>query len=622
MANQQEEDVSSKSFDRRLARRLLSYMWPYRKYAGTAIPLIIFTSIIELLGLNIMMVAVDVYLKPIPNEQMSAASRFYTQWIDRMGWHPSIMEALSAFAALYVVLVVLGFIGLYLQNVILNTMGQYIMYDLRKQLFTKFQYLPLQFYDRNPVGRLITRLTSDVDALNELLTSGFVTLFSDFFTLFGIIAFLFIINWRLAFVLILILPMMIAVTSWFRRNATIGFREVRVKLARINTFLQEHITGISIVQIFNREAREMAQFKVINEEHRVANVKTIFYYAVFYPAIGWVSAFGTALIVWYGGYQVLQGSLTFGALIFFIQATQRFYEPIQDISEKYNILQAAMAAAERIFALFDTPITISSPEKPKRLDKVLGSVEFRNVWFAYNNEDWVLKDISFKIDAGESIALVGHTGAGKSSIAGLLMRFYDIQKGQILIDGVDIREMDLTQLRSLFGIVLQDVFLFSGDVASNIGLGAEHISQERIIQSAKEVHAEDFIARLPKGYQAELSERGATLSTGQRQLLSFARALAFDPTILILDEATSSVDTETELLIRDAVDRVLSGRTSLIIAHRLSTIQRADKIIVLHKGTIREMGTHQQLLANRGIYYKLYQLQYREDTVTNRPVAS
>ncbi|KAF0240838.1 MAG: ATP-binding cassette subfamily B bacterial [bacterium] len=452
------------------------------------------------------------------------------------------------------------------------------------------------------------------------MTSGFVALVSDVLTLVGILVFLFLVNWQLAIAILVVLPMMILVTAWFRKNASIGFRKVRVKIARLNSFLQEHITGMSIVQLFNRETREFEQFKVINAEHRQVNVDTIFYYAVFYPAISWVSTLGTAIIIWYGGNQILSGVLTLGALIFFIQSTQRFYEPIMDLSEKYNILQAAMASAERIFNLIDTPITITSPDKPHKLGKVRGAIEFRNVWFAYKGEDWILKDLSFRIEPGQSIAIVGHTGAGKTTISSLLMRFYDIQKGQILLDGVDIRELDLGELRQVFGIVLQDVFLFSGNIANNITLGNTSISETTMLAAAKEVHADNFISLLKDGYRAELTERGSTLSVGQRQLLSFARALAFDPKILILDEATSSIDTETEILIRDAVKKLLTGRTSVIIAHRLSTIQNADKIIVMHKGQLREIGNHQELLAKRGIYYKLYQLQYREEPLVEHPV--
>lgn len=613
-----EEEVKGKLYDGVLTKRLLSYVRPYIKYIAIAIPLITFNSIVELIGLNITMMAVDLYLKPIPESQLNFISRLLQQSFNLINWNPSISEALLFFTGLYFLVVILGFILSYLQVVILNTMGQYIMYDMRKEIFTQFQKLPLQFYDQNPVGRLITRLTTDVSSLNELMTSGFVALVSDVLTLVGILTFLFLVNWQLALAILLVLPMMIGVTAWFRKNASVGFRKVRVKIALLNSFLQEHIMGMAIVQLFNREKREFEQFKTINDEHRQVNIETIFYYAVFYPAIGWVSALGTAIIVWYGGLQILSGTLTLGALIFFIQATQRFYEPIMDLSEKYNILQAAMASAERIFSLLDTPITIISPEKPYKTTKIKGAIEFRNVWFAYQDENWILKDLSFRIEPGQSIAIVGHTGAGKTTISSLLMRFYDIQKGQILIDGVDIKEFDLKELRQIFGVVLQDVFLFSGDIATNITLGDENITEQNMLDAAKQVHADKFISELKNTYKSELNERGSTLSVGQRQLLSFARALAFNPRVLILDEATSSVDTETELLIRDAVKTLLAGRTSLIIAHRLSTIQSADKIMVMHKGQLREMGNHQELLAKRGIYYKLYQLQYREEPVSTR----
>jgi ATP-binding cassette subfamily B protein len=615
MANQHEEEITGKLYDRVLIGRLLTYLYPYRFYVAVAIPLIVINSVIALIGLNVTMVVVDLYLKPSPEGQLSFISRTTRDLIEMSGYKPNVTEALLFFTCLYLFILLSEVVLSYSQTIILNSMGQYVMRDMRKQIFTKFQEIPLQFYDQNPVGRLITRLTTDVDSLNELMTSGFVSLVTDVLTLVGILIFLFLVNWRLAIAMLLVLPMMILVTAWFRKNASVGFRKVRVKIAKLNSFLQEHIMGMSIVQLFNREAREFEQFKQINAEHRQVNVDTIFYYAVFYPAISWVSALGTGLIIWYGGLQIVSGVLTLGALIFFIQSTQRFYEPIMDLSEKYNILQAAMASAERVFALIDTPITINSPEKPKVLNKIKGTIEFRNVWFAYKNEDWVLKDLSFSIKSGESIAIVGHTGAGKTTISNLLMRFYDIQKGQILLDGVDIKELDLRELRQAFGIVLQDVFLFSGNIASNITLGNELISESKMLEASKEVHADNFISVLKDGYKTELNERATTLSVGQRQLLSFARALAFDPKILILDEATSSVDTETEILIRDAVRKLLSGRTSVIIAHRLSTIQRADKIIVMHKGQIREMGNHQELLAQKGIYYKLYQLQYREEPV-------
>ncbi|MCS6885265.1 MAG: ABC transporter ATP-binding protein [Acidobacteriota bacterium] len=599
-----EEEHLGKLYDAQLARRLFAYLKPYRKYFLTSIVLITLTSAIELSGLNITMVVVDLYLKPRPAEELSLIARTVANISNQLNWQPSIPEALTVFSAIYLLVIIVVFALSYFQDVLLNTMGQYVMYDLRKEIFSHLQRLPLSYFDRNPVGRLVTRLTSDVDALNELMTAGFATLFSDVFMLLGIIVFLFLVNWQLALALLCILPLMIAITAWFRRNATRAFRTVRVKLARINSFLQEHITGMAVVQIFNREEKAYREFAKIDDEHRKANIDTIFYYAVFYPAVGLINAIGIALIIWYGGLQVLEGTLTLGALIFFIQATHRFYEPIQDISEKYNILQSAVVASERIFKLLDLPISITSPANPQKLGKFKSEIEFRNVWFAYEDENWVLKGVSFKIAAGESVALIGHTGAGKTTIVNLLLRFYDVQKGQILIDGHDIRELDIAELRSQFALVLQDVFLFSGDVKTNITLGNDAISKEKIIEAARQVHADTFINRLDGGYDAPLTERGSTLSAGQRQLLSFARALSYDPNILILDEATSSVDTETEMLIQDAVGKLLQGRTSIIIAHRLSTIQKCNRIIVLHKGKVREIGTHQQL---DSIKYRLTQ---------------
>ncbi|MCI0487100.1 MAG: ABC transporter ATP-binding protein/permease, partial [Blastocatellia bacterium] len=451
------------------------------------------------------------------------------------------------------------------------------------------------------------------------------------------VIFMFQVNWRLALVSFAILPLLAALTIWFRLGARAAFRQVRVRIARINAFLQEHITGMPVVQLFNREEKEMEHFDHINAAHRKANIDTIFYYAVFYPAVEIIGAVGIGLIIWYGGGQVIQGVATIGTLVAFIQLARSFYEPISDISEKYNILQAAMASSERIFKLLDEPVAIKSPEAQvpggghrntqKHTDRLLrvsasprprvrsavGRIEFRGVWFAYKEEDWILRDVSFVAEPGERVAFVGHTGAGKTTITNLLLRFYDIQRGQILLDGVDLREMDLEELRSTISIVLQDVFLFSGDIASNIRLGNTSISDERLQAAAREVHADTFIQRLPDGYKTELRERGAGLSVGQKQLISFARALAFDPCVLILDEATSSIDTETEILIRDAVERLMKGRTSLVIAHRLSTIQSVDKIIVMHKGEIREMGRHQDLLAQRGLYWRLYQLQFYQD---------
>ncbi|MFY9573565.1 MAG: ABC transporter ATP-binding protein, partial [Blastocatellia bacterium] len=501
----------------------------------------------------------------------------------------------------------------YTQAIVMQTMGQYIMYDLRKQIFAHLQKLAIQFYDRNPVGRLMTRLTTDVDALNEMFTAGVIAIFGDIAMIFYILIWMFEVNWQLALVSFAILPLLAVLTTWFRLGARSSFREVRVRIARINAFLQEHITGMPVVQLFNREEKEMRKFDHINQAHRKANIDTIFYYAVFYPAVEIIGAVGIGLIIWYGGGQVIRGVATIGTLVAFIQLARSFYEPISDISEKYNILQSAMASSERIFKLLDEPVTIASPEKPVRIGRASGRIEFRNVWFAYKDEDWILKDVSFTVEPGERVAIVGHTGAGKTTITNLLLRFYDIQRGKILLDGVDIRDLDLEELRANFSIVLQDVFLFSGDIATNIRLGKQEILDPQLREAARQVHADQFIERLPDGYAAELRERGAGLSVGQKQLISFARALAFDPRVLILDEATSSIDTETELLIRDAVERLMEGRTSLVIAHRLSTIQSVDKIIVMHKGEIRETGTHQDLLAQRGVYWRLYQLQFYQD---------
>ncbi|HNB71498.1 MAG TPA: ABC transporter ATP-binding protein [Acidobacteriota bacterium] len=614
MASHHEEEAVEKSYDGRLFWRLLRYLKPYRVRISIAIPLITLTSIFELVALNLTMVAVDLYLKPPSDQNLSFFSRLFKNGVDGLGLHFTPANGVLVIGIWYVILISIVFSLTYVQSVILNSMGQFIMYDMRKEIFAKFQHLALSYYDRHPIGRMISRLTSDVDALNELFTAGFVTLFSDVFTLIGILVFLLMINWKLAMVSMIIIPLLVGVTAWFRINATATYREVRTRMARINAFLQEHITGMPVVQLFNREARAMADFDEINDLHRIANVNSVFYYAVFYPAVGLISSVGVALVVWYGGGQVIQGALTLGSLIFFIQAMQRFYEPIQDISEKYNILQAAMAASERVFKVLDTPVEITSPDTPKAVPNLRGEIEFRNVWFAYKGEDWVLKDVSFKAPAGQSIALVGATGSGKTTITSLLMRFYDIQRGQILLDGVDIKELDLHQLRQSFGIVLQDVFLFAGTIADNIRLGNTSIDDDRIRFAAREVHADEFIHKLPGGYQAEVKERGATLSVGQKQLLSFARALAFDPRILILDEATSSIDTHTEQLIQQAIERLLVDRTSILVAHRLSTIQKANQIIVLHKGEIREMGTHQELLAQHGLYRRLYELQYKEQS--------
>jgi ATP-binding cassette subfamily B protein len=540
-------------------------------------------------------------------------ARVLKQSADWFGLGGSRYQGLLFIAIVFLLANLAGFAVQYTQAIMMQTMGQYIMYDLRKQIFAHLQRLSVTFYDRNPVGRLMTRLTTDVDALNEMFTAGVIAIFGDVAMIFYIVIWMFRVNWQLALVSFAILPLLAVLTTWFRLGARSSFREVRVRIARINAFLQEHITGMPVVQLFNREEKELRVFDNINQAHRKANIDTIFYYAVFYPAVEIIGALGIGLIIWYGGGQVVRGVATIGMLVAFIQLARSFYEPISDISEKYNILQSAMASSERIFKLLDEPVTIASPKKPVLLGRAQGQLEFRNVWFAYKDDDWILKDVSFTVEPGERVAIVGHTGAGKTTITNLLMRFYDIQRGQILLDGIDIRELDLKELRSNFSIVLQDVFLFSGDIATNIRLGNRAITDDRLRDAASQVHADTFIQRLPEGYDAELRERGAGLSVGQKQLISFARALAFDPRVLILDEATSSIDTETELLIRDAVERLMEGRTSLVIAHRLSTIQSVDKIIVMHKGEIRETGTHQDLLAERGLYWRLYQLQFYQD---------
>ena len=613
MADHHEEEVLGRAYDARLMRRLLTYLWPYKWHALTSLVLTILSAPLVLAGPPLTKAAIDLFLAPDPSKPPSGFALFLKNLADRLGFGASAYQGIVFVAIVFLLANIAAFAVQYAQAIVMQAMGQYIMYDLRKQIFAHLQKLSVSFYDRNPVGRLMTRLTTDVDALNEMFTAGVIAIFGDVAMIFYIVVWMFQVNWRLALVSFAILPLLAVLTTWFRLGARSSFREVRVRIARINAFLQEHITGMPVVQLFNREEKEMRKFDGINQAHRKANIDTIFYYAVFYPAVEIIGALGIGLIIWYGGGQVIRQVATIGTLVAFIQLARSFYEPISDISEKYNILQSAMASSERIFRLLDEPVTIASPEKPVRVGRARGRIEFRNVWFAYKDEDWILKDVSFTVEPGERVAFVGHTGAGKTTITNLLLRFYDIQRGQILLDGVDVRELDLEELRSNFSIVLQDVFLFSGDIATNIRLGNRAISDDLLRDAARKVHADSFIQRLPEAYGAELRERGAGLSVGQKQLISFARALAFDPRVLILDEATSSIDTETELLIRDAVERLMEGRTSLVVAHRLSTIQSVDKIIVMHKGEIRETGAHQDLLAQRGLYWRLYQLQFYQD---------
>jgi len=623
MADQHEEEVLGKAYDARLMRRLLKYLWPYKWHALTALVLTIMSAPLVLAGAPLTKAAIDLFLDHPPPDA-SHTSGFALKILQTANWlgyntaswfgeNANRRQGILFIAILFLVANVAAFLVQYIQAIVMQAMGQYIMYDLRQEIFAHFQKLSVSFYDRNPVGRLMTRLTTDVDALNEMFTAGVIAIFGDMAMIFYIIIWMFKVSFKLALVSFAILPLLAVLTTWFRLGARSSFRAVRVRIARINAFLQEHITGMSVVQLFNREEKERRKFNEINQAHRKANIDTIFYYAVFYPAVEIIGAIGMGLIIWYGGGQVVRSIATIGTLVAFIQLARSFYEPISDISEKYNILQSAMASSERIFKLLDEPLEIASPNAPKHIGKARGQIEFRNVWFAYKDDDWVLKDVSFTVAPGERVAFVGHTGAGKTTITSLLLRFYDIQRGQILLDGVDVRELDIQELRSNFSIVLQDVFLFSGDISSNIRLGNDGISETALQQAAIQVHADGFIRRLPEGYGADLKERGAGLSVGQKQLISFARALAFDPRVLILDEATSSIDTETELLIRDAVERLMEARTSLVVAHRLSTIQSVDKIIVMHKGEIRETGTHQDLLAQRGLYWRLYQLQFYQD---------
>ena len=623
MADPHEEEVLGKAYDARLMKRLLKYLWPYKWHALTSLVLTVLSAPLVLAGAPLTKAAIDLFLDH-PPEDASRVTGFALRIVKAADWlgydtarwfgdGANRRQGILFIAVLFLIANLAAFAVQYTQAIVMQTMGQYIMYDLRKEIFAHLQRLSVQFYDRNPVGRLMTRLTTDVDALNEMFTAGVIAIFGDVAMIFYIVIWMFQVSWQLALVSFAILPLLAVMTTWFRLGARSSFRSVRVRIARINAFLQEHITGMPVVQLFNREEKEMLKFDEINEAHRKANIDTIFYYAVFYPAVEIIGAIGIGLIIWYGGGQVIRSVATIGTLVAFIQLARSFYEPISDISEKYNILQSAMASSERVFKLLDEPVDIASPEKPVRIGRARGQIEFRNVWFAYKDEDWILKDVSFTVEPGERVAFVGHTGAGKTTITNLLLRFYDIQRGQILLDGVDVRELDLEELRSNFSIVLQDVFLFSGDIATNIRLGNARISDDGVRDAARQVHADSFIQKLPEGYAADLRERGAGLSVGQKQLISFARALAFDPRVLILDEATSSIDTETELLIRDAVERLMEDRTSLVVAHRLSTIQSVDKIIVMHKGEIRETGTHQDLLAQRGLYWRLYQLQFYQD---------
>ncbi|HZW38262.1 MAG TPA: ABC transporter ATP-binding protein [Ignavibacteriaceae bacterium] len=582
------DEILGKAYDARLMKRLLGYVKPYKKYVIAAILLNIIVAALGPTRPYLTKLAIDDYIV-----------------------HHNYNGLLNI-SLILIGLLLLQALVQYLLTYFTQYLGQKIILDLRMKIFSHTQRLALKFFDKTPIGRIVTRTTNDVESLNELFSSGIVMVFSDVFIIIWILAFMFFMDVKLSLVTLSVLPLLIWGTFLFRKKVRESYRDVRLHLARLNSYMQEHVTGMNVIQIFNKQKDELKTFSKINADYRYTNIKSIFYYAVFYPSVELLSSIAIALIIWYGGGEIIQGSLTIGVLFAFIQYTEMFFRPIRDLSEKYNIMQTAMASSERIFKLLDTDMFIKNPDVPKRLVDVRGEIEFRNVHFAYDDDNYVLKNISFKINPGETVAIVGHTGAGKTSIINILTRFYDINKGSIYVDGFDIKELDKRELRKYISIVLQDVYLFSGTIKSNISMGNGQISQDKIIEASKLVGADRFINSLPLKYDEPVKERGATLSVGQKQLISFARALAYDPQILILDEATSSVDTETEILIQNAIQKLLVGRTAIVIAHRLSTIQNADKIIVMHKGEIREIGNHQELLAKRGIYYKLYQLQFKE----------
>ncbi len=619
-----DEDVVGKAYDSRLMRRLLTYLRPYKLQTGLSAAAILVKAGSDVIGPYLVKVAVDTYLDKTSAHKQS--------WL---AGHLSAdaTTGISEIGGLYLGALVLTFALEFLQTYLMQWTGQKIMFDLRREIFRHIQRMQPAFFDRNPVGKLVTRVTSDVDALNEMFTSGVLAIFEDVFVLLFIVLIMLRMSWPLALLTLSVLPAILYVTKVFRKHVRESYRRIRTAIARINSYMQEHVSGMAIVQLFNREQRAYDDFAAINRQHMDAFKDAILAYALYYPAVELLSSVAIALVIWRGGLSVLHGAVSLGVLIAFMQYAQRFFRPIMDLSEKYNILQAAMAASERVFTLLDTEPEIRSAAKTEGGDGS-GRVEFRNVWFSYQsftaedeallagasaaelrartNIEWILRDVSFAIEPGETAAIVGHTGAGKTTITALMMRFYDVQHGAILIDGVDVRELELMALRRRFGVVLQDPFLFTGTIATNIRLGSSWITDAQMERAADDVNVGDFIRSLPMAFDEPVTERGATLSTGQKQLISFARAMAHAPGILILDEATSSVDTETELRVRAALERMITGRTSVLIAHRLSTIQRAETILVMHKGQLREQGTHQELLLARGLYWKLYQLQYKD----------
>jgi ATP-binding cassette subfamily B protein len=604
----QEEEIIGKAYDSRLMRRLIKYLRPYWRMTLFALIATLLYGILQALPAYLMKVEVDRYLDPAHGQRLPAALGHFLSADSRVG------IAQIAFV-LFLPTVFLSFLLEFSQSFAMQLVGQKVMYDLRKEIFLHLQRLEMAFFDRNPVGRLVTRVTTDVDVLNDLFASGVVAIFGDFFTLLSIMVVMLYVNWRLAALTFSVLPIIIIVTGSFRRAVRESYRRIRTAIARINAYLQEHLTGMTVLQLFNREDRSFEEFETANRAHMEAYKDSILAYGLFYPAVELVGIIAIAVIIYMGGGMAMRGVVSVGTAIAFIQYSQRFFRPIQDLSDKYNLLQAAMASSERIFKLLDTPVTIVDSPQPQALVHPRGQVEFRKVGFAYKDGHKVLDKISFAIEPGETVAVVGHTGAGKTTLTNLLLRFYDVQEGSITFDGIDIRDFRLQDLRKNFGIVLQDPFLFSGTIASNIRLGTKGITDAQVRAAAQQVNLLEFVESLPAAFAEPVRERGATLSVGQKQLLSFARALAHNPRILVLDEATSSVDPETEHLLREGLRRLIENRTSLVIAHRLSTIQNAGKIVVMHKGRVREVGTHQELLDQRGIYFKLYQLQYKDQEI-------
>lgn len=592
-----EDEILGKAYDSRLMRRLITYLHPYRAKVAASVALLFTIAALDLVGPIVVQRAID---GPIATGDLS------NLWM---------------YVVVFLTSLIVAFGLRYVQVIVMNRVGQEVMARLRVEIFGHIQNMHLQFFDRNPVGRLLTRVTSDVAALNELFTSGVVAIFGDIFTLIGIIAVLFYYSWQLALVTFIVLPFLMYATWLFKIKARESYRAVRKQTARLSAFLQEQITGMAVVQMFAQETKTQNTFDDINADLRTAHFNSILYYALFFPGVEVLGAISIGLIIWYGGGQIVAGVLTAGALVAYLQLAERFYRPIRDLAEKYNIFQAAMAASERIFDILDTPPAIAAPQKPAHMEHVSGAVSFKDLTFAYKGDDWILKNVNLEVKAGEKIAIVGYTGAGKTSLVSLLCRFYDYQHGTISLDGVELKDWDPVELRSHIGLVLQDVFLFSGTIESNIRLGRKDITSEQVAQAAERVNATRLINRLPHGFKEKVTERGSTLSVGEKQLLSFARALAFNPSVLILDEATSSVDTDTEILIQKALAKLMEGRTAIVIAHRLSTIRHMDRIIVMHKGEIRETGTHDELMKAEGIYFRLYQLQYKDQESVTAPVA-